>query len=159
MPAYLCRFVERFESFHHLEAFLGSVNTAVSQCIAAPLPVTAQINMCVDLPAHTTLPLGWPCHLTTQLILLRHHFAPASKGRNVDRLPIGYGFRLSLRVPPNPGWTSLPQVPLGLRGEGFSPSSRYSCLHPHLDFVQQPSQVCLLPTIQRSSTNILAYVP
>ena len=106
------------------------------------------------MPAPPASPLRWPYHLTTQLILLRHPFAPASKGRNINRLPIGYGFRLSLRVPPNPGRTSLPQVPLGLRGEGFSPSSRYSCLHPHLDFVQQPSRVHLLPTVQRSPTNM-----
>lgn len=154
MPAYLCRFAERFESLHHLVVFLGSVNLTSSQCITAPLPVTAQFNKSVDLPALPPSPLGWPCHLTTRLLLLRHHFAPASKGRNINRLPIRYGFRLPLRVSPNPGRISLPQVTLGFRGEGFSPSSRYSCLHPHLDFVQQPSQVCLLPTVQRSSTAI-----
>ena len=153
MPAHLCRFPERFGSLHRLEAFLGSVNSAVSLRIAAELPITARFRECGFACTPCLATLGWPYHLTTQLILLRHPFTPTSEGRNVNRLPIGYGFRLSLRVPPNPGRTSLPQVPLGLRGEGFSPSSRYSCLHPHLDFVQQPSRVCLLPTVQRSPTN------
>lgn len=122
------------------------------QCIAAPLPVMTRL-LCVDLPAHHDSSLRWPCHLTTVLLLLRHRFTPVPKDRIINLFPIRYGFHLFLRVPPNPGWTNLPQVPLGFRGEGFSPSSRYSGLHPHLDFVQRPSRVHLRPTVQRSPTN------
>ena len=143
-----------------LSGFSRQCESTPLQCITASLPVTPQIIRCVDLPAHPTSTLGWPCHLTTELLLLRHHFAPASKGRNINRLPIRYGFRLSLRVSPNPGWISLPQVTLGFRGEGFSPSSRYSCLHSHLDFVQQPSRVCLLPTQSNAPLpTYLTYAP
>ena len=71
----------------------------------------------------------------------------------INWFPIGYPFRVCLRAPTNPGRTNLPQVPLGFRGERFSLSSRYSCLHSLLRFVQQPSQYYLLPTTQCSPTN------
>ena len=48
-----------------------------------------------------------------------------------------FGFPLG---PAYPGRTTLPQVPLGFRGYGFSPYSRYSCLHPLLCLVHMTSQ-------------------
>lgn len=94
------------------------------------------------------------CNQYAAPILLRHasHLVQ-HRYRNINRFPIGYPFRVHLRVPTNPGRTTLPQVTLGFRGERFSLSSRYSCLHSLLCFVQRPSRVRLLPTAQCSPTD------
>jgi hypothetical protein len=52
-------------------------------------------------------------------------FRPSSRSgrrRNVNPLPIGYGFRPRLRGPANPARINLAQEPLDFRREGFSPS-------------------------------------
>lgn len=43
-----------------------------------------------------------------------------------------FGFALG---PPNPGWISLPQEPLGIRWPRFSLSSRYSFRQSHFSAV------------------------
>src|SRR3954468_25010359 len=47
--------------------------------------------------------------------------------------PVVHRLRLSASpsLPTYPGRISLPQEPLGFRRRGFSPLSRYSCLHSH----------------------------
>src|SRR5215475_7527638 len=42
--------------------------------------------------------------------------------RNINPIPIGYGFRPRLRGPANPARINLAQEPLDFRREGFSPS-------------------------------------
>ena len=52
-------------------------------------------------------------------------FRPSShsgRRRNVNPLPIGYGFRPRLRGPANPARINLAQEPLDFRREGLSPS-------------------------------------
>src|SRR3954469_5168156 len=47
--------------------------------------------------------------------------------------PVVHRVRISAspQLPTYPGRISLPQEPLGFRRRGFSPLSRYSCLHSH----------------------------
>jgi hypothetical protein len=52
-------------------------------------------------------------------------FRPSSRSgrrRNINPLPIGYGFRPRLRGPANPARINLAQEPLDFRREGLSPS-------------------------------------
>ena len=64
--------------------------------------------------------------------------------RNINRFPIGYPFRVPLRVSTNPGRTNLPQVPLGFRGERFSLSFRL--LMPAFSLVSRPAALTGLPS-------------
>ena len=55
----------------------------------------------------------------------RDDFRPSShsgRRRNINPLPIGYGFRPRLRGPANPARINLAQEPLDFRREGLSPS-------------------------------------
>ena len=65
--------------------------------------------------------------------------SPSSGTGLLTCFPSATLFRFTLG-PAYPGRTNLPQVPLGFRGDGFSPSSRYSCLHPLLCLVHGSSR-------------------
>ena len=63
---------------------------------------------------------GRPCNPIS-----RDDFRPSSRSgrrRNINPLPIGYGFRPRLRGPANPARINLAQEPLDFRREGLSPS-------------------------------------
>ena len=53
----------------------------------------------------------------------------AGRGRNVDRLSIGFGFRLCLRPRLTLIRLTLIRNPWAIGGRGFHPPYRYLCLH------------------------------
>lgn len=56
----------------------------------------------------------------------------------LTHFPIGYAFRLHLRVPANPAPMGVEQETLGFRAGGFSPPSRYLCRHSHFSALHLP---------------------
>lgn len=102
------------------------------------------------LEGHATCPRRLPSCVTPRTIDRRWR-------RNINRLPFGYPFRVHLRVPANPGRTTLPQVPLGLRGEGFSPSFRI--LMPAFSLPPRPAALAGPPSPYSGKLPYRQYLP
>ena len=82
---------------------------------------------------------------------VRHSSHP-SRPRNINLVPIAYGFRPRLRGRLTLRGLTLRRKPWGF-GESVSHTLyRYSCQHSHFRYLQAPSQVALQRLTERSAT-------
>ena len=84
----------------------------------------------------------------------RHASGVVTSGgpRNVDLVPIDYGFRPRLRGRLTLRGLTLRRNPWTFGDRGSHPVYRYSCPHSHFRYLQQPSRVCLRRPTERSAT-------
>ena len=95
-----------------------------------------------------------PLPQPAQSVKGRHGFAAVTSGgpRNVDLVPIDYGFRPRLRGRLTLRGLTLRRNPWTFGDRGSHPVYRYSCPHSHFRYLQQPSRVCLRRPTERSAT-------
>ena len=84
----------------------------------------------------------------------RQHFASVTSGRprNVDLVPIDYGFRPRLRGRLTPRGLTLRGNPWTFGDRVSHSVCRYSCQHSHFRYLHHPSRVWLRRLTERSAT-------
>jgi hypothetical protein len=88
-----------------------------------------------------------------------HPASVTSSGpRNIDLVPIGYGFRPRLRGRLTLRGLTLRRNPWTFGDRVSHPVGRYSCQHSHFRYLHRPSQVRLRRPTERSATKQLAVV-
>ena len=89
-------------------------------------------------------------------------FRPSShsgRRRNINPLPIGYGFRPRLRGRLTLRGLALRRNPWTFGGRVSHPPCRYSCQHSHFPYLHHPSPVWLRRPRERSATACIAAHP
>jgi hypothetical protein len=130
LPAHLCRFAVRSRR-PSLEAFLGSpgsIRSGSAETSPSPSPLGQRPH---GFACGASLP-AWRATCTPGPTSLRPPITQTvRRGTGFStRCPSASALACALG-PPHPQLISIAAEPLGIRWEGFSPSSRYSCRHSH----------------------------
>jgi hypothetical protein len=142
VPAYLCRFAVRAHRTLTSQLFLAAwaepLRGALTPRSHSRLGVTRhrvyQAPPPTCLARHNQSPVGLPFCVPTTLITI------PVRGRNVDRLSIGYAFRPRLRSRLTLSGRTFLKKPEAYGGQDSHLPFRYSCRHSHFRLVQQSSR-------------------
>ncbi len=142
LPTHLCRFWYGRRG-RCLGIFLGGVESATSPCGSSR--VSGLLGTGFPWAPPYALSRGRP--EPRSRILPRRPIGRSAPAPARECLPVVHRLRLpaSPKLPADPGRISLAQETLGFRRSGFSPLSRYSCLHPHVHAVHRGSRLRLRP--------------
>ena len=142
MPAYLCRFAVRAPGVlaaklfsaawdHSLRGRLKSARTPVSALSGPRVCLGPQPTR---LARHDRSPVELPFCVPPRLV------TNSERGRNVDRLCIGYAFRPRLSSRLTLRGRTFRKNPEAYGGRDSHPPFRYSCLHSHFCLVHRSSR-------------------
>ena len=146
--------------------WLPTERSRLSRSYASNLPSSFSIVLSSALVCSTSPPVSvsgtvcepelFPGMLTKpdQSDKIRQQFASVTSGRprNVDLVPIDYGFRPRLRGRLTPRGLTLRGNPWTFGDRVSHSVCRYSCQHSHFRYLQRPSRVHLHRLTERSAT-------
>ena len=142
VPAYLCRFAVRAPGDLAAKLFLAAWDYSLRERFKlARTPVSALVRSRIylgprptRLARHDRSPVELPFCVPPRLV------TSPKRGRNVDRLCIGYAFRPHLSSRLTLRGRTFRKKPQAYGGRDSHPPFRYSCLHSHFCLVQRSSR-------------------